>query len=98
MIQSLIKLLLLVRAYISRSLVHFDWNIEIIVQFYATSLKRQKNVREMHWMTEGEWCHITFNEFATWFSYGQVDKDRFSTHIHNPLDENEMKFMYPPGQ
>jgi hypothetical protein len=55
-------------------------------------------VRAMHWMTEGEWYHITFDEFATRFSYRQADKDCFRTHIHNPLDENEMKFMYAPGQ
>jgi hypothetical protein len=52
----------------------------------------------MHWMTEGKWYHITFDEFSTRFSYGQADNDRFRTHIHNPLDENEMKFMYAPGQ
>jgi hypothetical protein len=49
-------------------------------------------------MTEGEWYHITFVEFATQFLYGQADKDRFRIHIHNPLEENEIKFMYAPGQ
>jgi hypothetical protein len=53
-------------------------------------------VRAMHWMMEGEWYHITFDEFATRFSYVQADKDHFSTHIHNSLDENGMKFMYAP--
>jgi hypothetical protein len=51
----------------------------------------------MHWMMEVEWYHITFDEFATRFSYVQVDKDRFRIHIHNPLEENEIKFMYAPG-
>jgi hypothetical protein len=36
--------------------------------------------------------------FATQFSYGQADKDRFRIHIHNPLEENEIKFMDAPGQ
>jgi hypothetical protein len=49
-------------------------------------------------MTEGEWYHIIFDEFVTRFSYGQEDKDRFIIHIHNPLGENEIKFMYAPGQ
>jgi hypothetical protein len=49
-------------------------------------------------MTEGEWYHITFDEFGTQFSYGQADNDRFRIHIHNPLEENEIKFMYAPGQ
>jgi hypothetical protein len=44
-------------------------------------------------MTEGKWYHITFDEFATRFSYGQADKDCFKIHIHNPLEENEIKFM-----
>jgi hypothetical protein len=42
--------------------------------------------------------HIIFDEFATRLSYGQADKDRFRILIHNPLDENEIKFMYVPGQ
>jgi hypothetical protein len=49
-------------------------------------------------MMEGKWYHITFDEFATQFSYGQADKDHFIIHIHNPLEENEIKFMYAPGQ
>jgi hypothetical protein len=49
-------------------------------------------------VTKGEWYHITFDEFVTRFSYGQAEKDCFHTHIHNPLDENEMKFMYALGQ
>jgi hypothetical protein len=57
-----------------------------------------ENVRAMHWMTEGDWYHITFDEFATRFSYVQADKDRIRTHLHNPLDENEMKFMYASGE
>jgi hypothetical protein len=75
--------------------VHYDWNIEVIAQFYATLfIEETENVRAMHWMMEGEWYHITFDEFATRFSYGQADKDRFRIHIHNPLEENEIKFMY----
>jgi hypothetical protein len=78
---------------------HYDWNIDIIAQFYATLfIEEVENVRAMHWMIDGEWIHITFDEFATRFSYGQVDKDRVRTHIHNPLDENEMKFMYALGE
>jgi hypothetical protein len=79
--------------------VHYDWNIEVITQFYANLfIEEAEDVRAMHWMTEGEWYHITFDEFATQFSYGQADKDCFRIHIHNPLEENEIKFMYAPGQ
>jgi hypothetical protein len=49
---------------------HFDWNIEIITQFYATLfIEEAENVREMHWMTEGEWYHISFDESATQISF-----------------------------
>jgi hypothetical protein len=34
---------------------HYDWNIEVIAQFYATLFFEETgNVRAMHWMTEGE--------------------------------------------
>jgi hypothetical protein len=79
--------------------VHYDWNIEVIAQFYATLfIEEAEDVNAMHWMTKGKWYHITFDEFATRFPYGQVDKDSFRIHIHNPLEENEIKFMYAPGQ
>jgi hypothetical protein len=74
---------------------YYDWNIEVIAQFYAKLfIEETENVRAMHWLTEGDWYNITFDEFATQFSYGEPDKDHFRIHIHNPLDENEMKFMY----
>jgi hypothetical protein len=79
--------------------VHYDWNIDVIAQFYATLfIEEAEDVRTMHWMMEGEWYHITFDEFVTRFSYGQADKDRFRIYIHNPLEENEIKFMYAPVQ
>jgi hypothetical protein len=79
--------------------VHYDWNIKVIAQFYDTLfIEEAEDVRAMHWMTEGEWYHITFDEFATRFSYGQADKDCFRIHIHDPLEENEIKFMYAPRQ
>jgi hypothetical protein len=35
--------------------VHYDWNIEVIAQFYATLLIEEAGgVSRMHWMTEGE--------------------------------------------
>jgi hypothetical protein len=53
-------------------------------------------VRATHCMIEGEWYHITYNDFATRFSFEQADKNRSQIHLHNPLGENEMKFMYAP--
>jgi hypothetical protein len=45
---------------------HYDWNIEVISQFYATLFfEKAGSVRAMDWMTEGEWYHITYDDFAT---------------------------------
>jgi hypothetical protein len=78
---------------------HHDWNIEVIAQFYATLfIEEDGNVRVMHWITEGEWYHLTYDEFATQFSFGQTDKDHSKIRLHNPIDENEMKFMCALGQ
>jgi hypothetical protein len=76
---------------------HYDWNIEVITQFYATLFFEEAgSVRATHCMIEGEWYHITYNDFATRFSFEQADKNRSQIHLHNPLGENEMKFMYAP--
>jgi hypothetical protein len=78
---------------------HYDWNLEVIAQFYAILfIEEEGNVRAMHWITEGEWYHLTYDEFATRFSFGQANKYHSKIHLHNPLDENEMKFMYALGQ
>jgi hypothetical protein len=55
-------------------------------------------VRAMHWMIEGEWYHITYDDFATRFLFGQADKNHSQIHLHNPLSENEIKFMYSSRQ
>jgi hypothetical protein len=55
-------------------------------------------VRTMHCLTKGEWYHITYDDFSTRFSVRQADKNHSQIHLHNPLDENKMKFMYAPGQ
>jgi hypothetical protein len=52
----------------------------------------------MHWMTEGEWYNIRYGDFASRFSYGATNAHRPRLHIHNLLDEDEMKFMYALGQ
>jgi hypothetical protein len=52
----------------------------------------------MHWMIEGEWYNISNDDFASRFSFGATDAHCPMLHIHNPLDEDEMKFMYTLGQ
>jgi hypothetical protein len=40
----------------------------------------------------------SYNDFASRFSFGVADAHRPRLHIHNPLDEDEMKLMYASGQ
>jgi hypothetical protein len=49
-------------------------------------------------MAEGEWYDISYDDFTSRFSFGAADAHRSRLHIHNPLDEGEMKFMYAPRQ
>jgi hypothetical protein len=41
----------------------YDWNKEIIYQFYAT-LYFDADGQKLLWMTDGQWCVITIHEFA----------------------------------
>jgi hypothetical protein len=78
--------------------VHYDWNVEVITQFYATLfIEEGCGARRMHWMTKGDWYNITFDDFTSRFSFGAADAHWVQHHIRNPLDEEEMKFMYVPG-
>jgi hypothetical protein len=77
--------------------IHYDWNVEVIAQFYATLyIEEGGGARRMHWMTKGNWFNISFNDFTSHFSFGAADAHQIRLHIHNPLDEEEMKFMYAP--
>jgi hypothetical protein len=78
--------------------IHYDWNIEVIAQFYATLfIEEIGGVRKMHWMTKREWYNIGYDDFASRYSFGATDPHSPRVHIHNPLDEDEMKFMYASG-
>jgi hypothetical protein len=55
-------------------------------------------VRKIHWMIEEEWYNIGYGDFASRFSYGAADAHHPWLHIHNPHDEDEIKFMYAPRQ
>jgi hypothetical protein len=79
--------------------VHYDRNVEVIAQFYATLyIEERSGAGRMHWMTEGEWYNISYDDFTSHFYFGDADAHRSRLHIHNLLDEVEMKFMYVAGQ
>jgi hypothetical protein len=71
--------------------------VEVIAQFYATVyIEEGGGARRMHWMNEGDWFNISYDDFTSCFSFGAADARRQRLHIQNPLDEEEMKFMYAP--
>jgi hypothetical protein len=79
--------------------LQYDWNVEVIAQFYATLyIEEGGGTRKMHSMTEGDWYNISYDDFVSHFSFRAADAHRSMLHIHNPLDEGEMKFMYALGQ
>jgi hypothetical protein len=74
---------------------HSDWNVEVIAQFYTTLyIEEGGGARKMHWMSEDDWYNISYEDFASRLSFGAADAHRPRLHIHNTLDEDEMKFMY----
>jgi hypothetical protein len=78
--------------------IHYDWNVEVIAQFHSTLyIEEGGGARRMHWMTKGDCFHISYDDFASCFSFGAADARHPRLHIYNPLEENEMKFMYAPG-
>jgi hypothetical protein len=73
--------------------------VEVIAQFHATLyIEEGGGARKIHWMAEGEWYNIGYDDFASHFSFGDADAHCSRLHIHNLLDEGEMKFMYALGQ
>jgi len=77
----------------------YDWNIEVIAQFYATChFETHDDMRWVHWMTEGKWYKINYAEFAVMFGFGRADAERVRLHLSSPLPKEEMKCMYLPGR
>jgi hypothetical protein len=67
--------------------------------FYATLyIEEGGGARKMQWMTEGDWYNISYEDFVSRFSFGVADAHRLRLHIHNTIDEDEMKFIYALGQ
>ncbi|RLM81004.1 putative copia-like retroelement [Panicum miliaceum] len=77
----------------------YDWNNEIIAQFYATYyFEKDVHVRWVHWMIEGKWYKINYFEFAAMFGFGKSDHGRNRIHNWSHLSEEDMKDMYFPGR
>jgi hypothetical protein len=76
-----------------------NWNTKIIAQFYATLYVEERgDTRKFHWMTEGRWYEITFEQFDRLFGFGRNDTNRIKIHFTSRLNGNMMRFMYPGGK
>jgi hypothetical protein len=76
-----------------------NWNNEIIAQLFATLyIEERGDTRRFHWMTEGRWYVITYENFARLFGFGRKDSNRHKIHHAIRLDTSKMRFMYPSNK
>jgi hypothetical protein len=77
----------------------WDWNKEIIAQFYATMhFGHIGTERAMIWMTNGQRYSITFPRFLRCFGIMAGDKDLRQLHDEGELDKNALHLMCPRGE
>ena len=81
---------------------HHDWNSEVIAQFFATCYWDDADddpvKRYVHWMTDGEWYHISYAEFSMMFGFGRRDYGiPQKIHMGAHLSKEQMRSMYLPG-
>jgi hypothetical protein len=76
-----------------------NWDNEIIAQFFATLyVEEMGNTRKFHWMTEGRWYEITYEQFARLFGFRREDANRNKIHFALCLDASKLRFMYPSNK
>jgi hypothetical protein len=77
---------------------NYDWNKEIIYQFYAT-LYFDADGQRLLWMTYGQRCEITLHEFARMLGLEHQLSMETKARIHSfdMLKLDEMQFMYALG-
>ena len=77
----------------------YDWNKEIIAQFYGTVDFGYKDGKSaMVWMTNGRKLGITFSQFLVLFKILPEDKDHPKLHDEGLLEPEAMRFMYPRNE
>jgi hypothetical protein len=76
-----------------------NWNNEVIAQFFTTLYVEERgNTRKIHWMTEGRWYKITYEQFVRLFGFGRGDANRNKIHFALCLDASKLRFMYPSNK
>lgn len=72
----------------------YNWNTEVIAQFYATIYFDYADEPTLHWMTQGNWYHISYGEFAALLAFDKRDLRRDRIHVENKIATNELGFLY----
>jgi hypothetical protein len=58
----------------------------------------REDTRKVHWMTEGRWYEITFEQFARLYGFGRKDANRQKIDFALCLEGSKMRFMYPSNK
>jgi phage terminase large subunit len=76
----------------------YDWNEEIIYQFYAT-FYFDATGQKMMWMIAGQQYDCTVHHFAQmlWLEHQLTMEPEARIHTYNVLKLEEMQFLYAPG-
>nr|AAV44188.1 putative polyprotein [Oryza sativa Japonica Group] len=76
--------------------LEYDWNEEVIAQFYATAFfgSTRKGTPYVKWMTEGVRHKISIAQFAEILGLEDEDLNRPNIHSEAPLPLIKTKFMY----
>nr|AAX94887.1 retrotransposon protein, putative, Ty1-copia sub-class [Oryza sativa Japonica Group]ABA92936.1 retrotransposon protein, putative, Ty1-copia subclass [Oryza sativa Japonica Group] len=76
--------------------LEYDWNEEVIAQFYATAFfgTTRKGTPYVKWLTEGVRHKISMAQFAEMLGLDDEDLNRPNIHSEAPLPMIKTKFMY----
>jgi hypothetical protein len=73
--------------------LNYDWNEEVIAQFYA-NLHVRHEAKTFHWLLQGKPLSVSYERFAQILGFGEEDLGRPKIHGGEiPLD-SEMAFTY----
>ncbi|KAK3126647.1 hypothetical protein QOZ80_7AG0559940 [Eleusine coracana subsp. coracana] len=71
---------------------NYDWNEEVICQFYSTLFLDGKGV--LHWRTQGVEYYVSASRFASYFFQESSDRTREIITNEPVMKEKDMAFMY----
>jgi hypothetical protein len=73
--------------------INYNWNEEVVTQFY-TNLYIRCETRTFHWLLQGKPLFLSYERFAQILGFGEEDLARPKLHGGEFLLDSEMAFMY----